>query len=359
MTTRLSFDESGFTGPDLTSVEQPNFIVVSTTISDEIAADILADSFPVTQADEFKFKNVWKNRKQRAALPGFCKNLLPHVESFLIWRLDKRFALFVKSIDYLVEPMFYAAGFDFYAPWYAQSYCNTVYRDITDDGADLTLYLEWTTLWNQLARYPTSENLDRFDEFLAREAGRQQHPRSTILLTLRKGVEFFKVRGGLKNFENTNELQFTSVLASVGYWQQRGFADFEISHDQSNNFFSQTDMWNLVTGNSQPDSHHVLGNSTTLSFPLGVAKTVAANSKKFPAVQVCDLIAGLAAKIYNCGRSSELPDELLNCIESGFGELTATGSAPDDRYVNAPPPRRSGEDALDKFVDVLFPDREK
>jgi hypothetical protein len=65
MTTKtLYFDESGFTGYNLLDPVQPIFIVASTDITDDRAADVLKDSLPRYQGEEYKFTNIWgsKNR---------------------------------------------------------------------------------------------------------------------------------------------------------------------------------------------------------------------------------------------------------------------------------------------------------
>lgn len=355
MTTRISIDESGYTGPDLTNVLQPNFVVASTILTDAEAQEILSSVMPKTQAEEFKFKNVWKSEAQRNALPDLCEALIPHMDRLFVWRIQKRFALFVKMIDYLEEPVFHARGYDFYAPWYAQSYCNTVYRDITDCETNFALYNNLTSSWNNLARYPTKENLQFLKKYVESEIPKHQNPNRLILQNILNGILFFEARGGINNFNNTNEIQFTSVLSSVSHWIQNGHKPVEVAHDQSNNFFSQAEMWETITSSNQPDDVHTLGNGTKLTFPLGVEKTEAVDSRLSPAIQLVDLVAGLSAKLFNARDDGKIAEILKKCLTAGFGEMPMSGSAPGTKYVNALPPKLVGQDALDQFTDVIFP----
>src|SRR5688500_19145835 len=75
MSVQIYLDESGYTGPDLINVDQPFFVVASTTVNNADAAKLLQQAFPKYQADEFKFKQIWKYAGHRNQFPVLCSNI--------------------------------------------------------------------------------------------------------------------------------------------------------------------------------------------------------------------------------------------------------------------------------------------
>ena len=61
-------DESGFTGEDLATREQPVFVHVSMTLSDEEAKALHADLFSRVQAPELKHKKLAKGPRGQDAI---------------------------------------------------------------------------------------------------------------------------------------------------------------------------------------------------------------------------------------------------------------------------------------------------
>ncbi|MFM6854735.1 MAG: DUF3800 domain-containing protein, partial [Sphingopyxis sp.] len=102
-TTDIYFDESGYTGTDLSNPEQPFFVIASSTLGDADAKTLLEDSFPGYQGAEFKFTNIWRRDRHRRNLERFVTKLAEVEKSVFVWGIDKRFCLLTKMIDYVIE----------------------------------------------------------------------------------------------------------------------------------------------------------------------------------------------------------------------------------------------------------------
>jgi len=91
-------------------------------------------------------------------------------------------------------------------------------------------------------------------------------------------------------------------------------------------------------------------------FPLRVAETIHLDSRGSPALQLSDIISGLAAKI----KHPQLKDEdsiLINQIlEAGLKQMNSRGLHPGTMFIDGPPKDLDGPDAIDQFTDIMYPE---
>jgi hypothetical protein len=357
--TDIYFDESGYTGTDLSNPEQPFFVIASSTLSDADANTLLQDSFPGYQGAEFKFTNIWRRDRHRKNLERFVSNLKDVTNSVFVWGVDKKFSLLIKMIDYVIEPVVYASGHDFYANGYARSFVYTVHRDLKN-GAPNEVYVQTVLLWDRFARDPNEQTAQELQTFTRHQAKTLGGVVQSFFKFLSDCLESFIQEGAYKaNFSETNEIQLTSMLSSVVYWRQNIKDDFNILHDQSSNFFKSRSMWSTLMRNDAPDVVHQLGNGSLVEFPLRVSTTTSLRSHDSRSVQFCDVVAGLFTKLMPAVQGFEIDPFLMELVAKGAGEVTMSGVNPERIYVNGPPPRRSGPDALDQMVDILRPELDR
>jgi hypothetical protein len=359
VTKTIFFDESGYTGTDLVNRDQPFFTIASSLVGDEEAAEILAESFPGYGGAEFKFTNVWKRNRHRRNLERFAAHLPVLADQLFIWTMDKRFNLLVKMLDYLVEPMMSGRGFDFYRDGYCQRYVNTVHQDILAFGSE-ELYSDTVELWDKFARSPSTAAALELRSFFDDQIRLQSGPLSNLYLTLRQGVDEFLERNEyVDEFEDTNEMQVTSMLSSVIWWRQHQMSDFAIVHDQSSNFFKNASMWDTLMRDDFPPRVQQLGNGSEVEFPLRVVSTQSVSSHESPAVQFCDILAGLFAKMMRALQGSDRDPFLMHLVQQGVGNVVFSGVNPGQERVSSLPPQRDGPDALDRMTDILRPELER
>lgn len=262
-------------------------------------------------------------------------------------------------IDYVIEPVVYASGHDFYANGYARSFVYTVHRDLKN-GAPNEVYVQTVLLWDRFARNPNEQTAQALQTFTRHQAKTLGGVVKSFFKFLSDCLESFIQEGAYKaNFSETNEIQLTSMLSSVVYWRQNIKDDFNILHDQSSNFFKSRSMWSTLMRNDAPDIVHQLGNGSLVEFPLRVCTTTSLISHDSRSVQFCDVVAGLFTKLMPAVQGFEIDPFLMELVAKGAGEVTMSGVNPERIYVNGPPPRRSGPDALDQMVEVLRPELDR
>ncbi|WP_324698521.1 DUF3800 domain-containing protein [Novosphingobium sp. RL4] len=353
--TTIFLDESGYTGDDLLNPEQPFFVVASSVIGDAEAAELLRRCFPRYQGAEFKFSNIWKRAGHRDGLRTLAREIPMLQDQVYLWIIDKRFCLLTKMLDYLIEPMVYDAGRDFYAGGYAQRFMNSAHRDILRYGSD-ELYSSSVTAWDTFARAPAMATIEPLRALLDEVSGTASSPLRDLYRAARTGLDdFLASNERLEDFSDSSEIQLTSVFSSVIWWRQHRPEDFDLVHDESSNFLRQRDMWGTMLRDDFVSPPMPQGNGTLVEFPLRVRSTVSASSHASPAIQLCDVLAGLGAKFAPALQGRESDPFLLELIELGAGALTYSGVMPHDAYAEGPPPRRDGPDMVDRMVELLDP----
>jgi hypothetical protein len=352
-TRNLYFDESGFTGYNLLDPQQPVFCIASTDIGPDEAQAILRESFPRYQGQEYKFQNIWGSNRHRRGLETFARLMEPHAERALVWRTDKPFAVFTKIVDFLIEPVIHAAGFDFYADGFCWKYANYIYYALKEFG-EPGLYETIITTYQQFSREPTRENLEAMQRQYRTMADSLDEPLQMFLEQMALGAENFERFSSLDTFTGTDELYVSTMMAIVAHWRNRTEDEFAIFHDDSAHFFRQREMWNLLTRADAPEGVHRAGDGARVQFPMGVTSTTATNSRDSSAIQLCDVIAGFSAKIFDEQVVGDDRALLERVVEGGLQNLTFNGVRAAAVFPDQIPPRRlEGPDAVDRLAAVL------
>lgn len=352
------FDESGFTGEDLMNPDQRHFTLASTIIPDDEAEALLQACFPNYGGSEFKFSAVWRRPSHRQGLLRFAERLSGLFDRVFAYNIDKRFSLLIKFIDYLVEPLIYANGYDFYKDGYSRRYVNMVNADLLAiDGG--RLHGDIIARWNRFARNPTREELATLKEFVIRQRDTIEGPLSNFFLTVDRGIDFLTVGDErLENFQSTNEIQVTGMFQSVAYWRAKRDEDFCIVHDESTAFFKQRDMWRTMLRDDLDPLEMISAAGTSTIFPLRVRATVGERSERSASIQLCDLVAGVFTRALRMF-GGEADPFIFELMRAGFGEMPMSGVMPEPERVSELPPRREGPDAVDQMVEVLRPHLER
>jgi hypothetical protein len=353
--TTIYIDESGFTGDDLYNPDQRYFVIASTIIGDDEAEQLLRRCFPRYQGPEFKFTNIWKRGNNRNGLRALAAEIPALADRAFTFIMDKRFSLLVKMFDYLVEPAAYDSGHDWYADGWGMRYMNTVHRDLLLHGSE-ELYDETVRLWDAFARSPTESTLATFSEHVDRTTANSKPPISSMFGLLKRGlIDFKALNSRVEEFEDSNEIQVTSVFSSIIWWRQQRPEDFRLVHDESSAFLKQRGMWDAMLRNDLEPQRFPIANGTDVELPIRVRSTTGVRSQDSAAVQLCDVLAGFAAKAApGLGGGTKDPF-ILELVSLGAGELVHGGVMPHALYVQGGPRRREGPDVVDRMVDLLRP----
>lgn len=353
MTRTLYFDESGFTGYNLLDAAQPIFAIASAGIEEQRALEVLKDSFPKYQGNEYKFSNIWGS-KNRAGLLRYAEHLRGFSDLSFIYIAVKRFAVLTKMVDFLIEPCITDAGYDFYDDGFCWKYSNYIYFGMTH-FAPPELLDALLRNYQAFSRKPSPESLALLHGQLGIMAASADEPVKVFLEQMELGARLFLDYHDISTFGGSDELQATTMLAIVTHWRQKYPDDFAVVHDASSNFLRSREMWERVTSANVPQQLHRGGDGSLVEFPLRVVSTTAVDSKDSLCVQFCDILAGLAARHFSPLTEGEDRTFMNEMIDAGLKEIAYNGIRPGTTFPDQIPPKRlNGPDVVDQMMGIMY-----
>ncbi|WP_409563238.1 DUF3800 domain-containing protein [Hyphomicrobium sp. MC8b] len=349
----IYFDESGFTGSNLLDPAQPVFAIASAAIEEQRAADILAEAFPNYQGPEYKFANIW-NGTQRSGLLRLAAHLCAFEHLAFIYAIDKRFAVLTKIADFLIEPCFTDAGYDFYDEGFCWKYTNYIHFGLTT-FAPPTLLTTLVANYQRFSRNPSEQTLAALADQLGLMRRSVEKELTIFFEQMELGARLFTKYNDLATFKQSNELQSTTMAAIIAHWRQRFSEDFAVVHDASSNFLRGKDIWDRITNSNVPKQMHRLGDGSYVEFPLRVVSTTPMNSLDSRAVQFCDILAGVGAKYFDPRTAANDREFMNSLIEAGISNIPYNGIRPQPVFPDRIPPKRlTGPDTVDQMTRIIF-----
>lgn len=348
----IYFDESGYTGRALLDPQQPYFVIASSTIGDPEAELILNSVFPDYKGVEFKLQRIWNKPKYQSGILQFADMAGKRSTDIYAWIVDKKFCVLQKMIDFLIEPHLHESGYDFYANSFASKYANTIYFLLNEEGSS-DLYDATVLSYFKFANNPSEESLSKLCYCLEIMRNSTSHDLAIYFEQALYGALSFNKYHRMEKFRDTLEIYLTSMLSSVAHWSTHIDGELHLFHDDSNAFFKQRQIWDAITSQDVPTQFHPVANGPPIPFPLPVRSTTAVDSKRSPAVQLCDLLAGMLAKIMNATTAESDQKLARMLLNTDIKEMTQNGLAPGKNFLDAPPTTLSGADAVDQMIAII------
>jgi Protein of unknown function (DUF3800) len=312
----LYMDESGFTGEDLLSPHQPFFAHASTVLSDEECEAYYAKFFANTHAPELKHKSLCRRPGSRRAIIDFLNSIHTKSDAFTVWVVHKEFALLTYLVDLWVEPLWHCDGLDLYRDGGALAMCNVAYYCLQAfQGAQF--------LRNHLTRFQrmmmerTRENFRAFFFSIERDFHCSDERTQGILGPIfLAGIKF-----GYRRLQQIPlralDPALMTAFESAAYWRKRTSDPLRLVHDASSSLARDRWLWDWITSaDIEPRTIGIPGRNTI--YPLNVAETEFADSRKFLQLQLCDILAG--ASVAWCRGAAGVPSD-----DEYFKQLQDTG----------------------------------
>jgi hypothetical protein len=285
----VAIDESGNTGSDLLSPEQPVFALASTAISLAEAEGLLG-RIRTPQTQEIKFSKLKKTPSGRLRILEFLRASELTNSAIKITLFHKRFMIVTKVVDLLVETMAHGDGIDLYR-----------------DGANIALSnLHFFCM-------PTFCGKKRTEAFFR-----------SFLSMIREQTDaavrrFYRAAWAL--YDNSIDAQYATNLSSILYsqksiqhilanidkydldpavpalfdhcvfWGQQFGRPFDLLHDESKTILREKGPFERVM--SRGEQEHLIGyDRRKFVFPLRARQLQFARSADDARLQVVDMIAG-------------------------------------------------------------------
>jgi|SRR6478672_2054393 len=295
----ISFDESGFTGPNLLQEDQPLFAYAAVDLSVEDATGLIAEirdsRKSKIQAAELKASGL----KKRSDWPEIAELVLQKMVgrySFLVF--DKRLALAGKAFEYLMEPVLEDNSGLFYRHGLHRLVAGALYRSISTANGPAEAVAQQLERFMRLfdpAEAPglftappevpedaqVLAELLRFSKgYAARIAERSQHLRDEPEL-------------GKWVLDLTSTALMSLLVRDYGLKHQR----LEVLCDESKPLQGIKPLFDGFVGRA--DSFPLHGGNRIVEARLNLAEPLRfGQSHDNPTLQIADVIAGLAAQLF-------------------------------------------------------------
>jgi hypothetical protein len=350
----IAFDESGWSGQDLLNDASPIYVLASVSIAED-RADALLRPIASKQAPEVKFSHA-RHPSRRGGLKQLLSSEIISSEHVKTTFYHKRYMAVAKMVDLLIEPMFYDQGISLYdrdvAPVIANmwhfamptlmgsasydilltKFIRLMRERIPDARADFYLYVD------QARSDVTAEQAKEMLTMLSETSGHDDIALADFLLTA--------VDPSIPAFVE---------LASM--WTAQFDAPFQIIHDRSKPLKQEAALIDQITAKSQHDASFIVPRGDySHKFPLLVNLPIQfEDSRKFKALQLCDVIAGAVAHWIGA-QYSGVTDELSTLIAESRVPATIVSALWPDPTLSVSEPgaeERGGEAVVQSMMNLM------
>jgi len=310
----IYMDESGFTGQDLTSTDQPVFVQASTDLSNEESREIYERFFSGVQAQELKHSVLSRRESGRARIVKFVQSICKdNPKRFATWFAHKEFALLSYMVDLWVENAMHEDGVDLY-----EDGGNLALANLSFFG--LRTFQSPDFLRSHLVRFQAmmiSRTPASFRAFMSamRSDLERVDARSRDLLL------FYFASGLRLGYQHLTTLPKRSIDPAMsgavficGNWRKRTKEPLSLVHDQSSTLIKDRAFWDIITS-SAVDTLTIGMPDRALIYPLNIASTEFGDSKEHLQLQFCDLVAGAVVAYLKRYTSWQFDGDYSNALE--------------------------------------------
>jgi len=307
---KVAFDETGNTGQDLITVDQPAFCLASICTSEQNIRDVETLLRPV-RAAEWKFSKFRRKDIQLKLIPSLLSMDWVSPTTVKIFVFHKRFLALTKIVDLILEPGARAYGIDLYQKGGALATANLL-------ATLLPAFLGQTRLdrflnrFVHLIRRRDADALSRFrrDTVSAYEFLERKHPGPVVDSFTPIILACDHPEGWLK-YTGKDELDplIPAYYVLADEWGKTLKDRFLILADDSKTLAKERDQF-LEFAHQDLREAKIGSDTRNMEFPLKVADIIRADSRASRLIQVADLFAGVTSYAVTPIANRVRPDEL-------------------------------------------------
>jgi hypothetical protein len=288
-------DESGNTGPDLLNQTQPLFTLASVCLGDAEAGELLE---PVLDGEgEAKFSAIRRDPERRDALLQILRSDHLRPETARVSIFHKPYTTVAKLVDLLMEPGFHRRGMA--GEWQTDGstlrWPTTLYEVAGPELQD-----SWTDLLSafvRAVRQPSPDHTSETASLLDRCRDETADERIEFALAVMRE----EAEEQLASLYDEDGQPFTQpvdpldpaiagLVEHLDHWGQ-SVGPFIARHDASSALERcLPELRRLSDPETEP--YEVPGPGGTMKYPLQARRLELVDSRRFPQIQVADLLAG-------------------------------------------------------------------
>ena len=244
--TTVFLDESGYSGSDLFNPDQPVFAIATHILPEVESVALAKEFFGHAKTQELKHATLQRRPRHREAVVAFLSHTLRQPEHFRVAFAHKRFALTLKLVDLIVEPVANNHGFDIYRSGFFRSLGNLIFFALQTEGSG-TLN-EVLRAFQDLVCLRTPATFSAFLRVVRQRAVLDCI--EDVLYTVRVHANQTCLTDITALPDVVLDLSFTLALQCICSWRSAGVGRMVVLHDRSSNMARQRWLWDAVVSPS-------------------------------------------------------------------------------------------------------------
>ena len=318
--TTLFFDEAGYTGNKLSDGDQPAFVLASHAVSEADSAALLHSCFSRSKADEIKHKDLRRTPVGRAAVVALVDAIRSDDLPIAQYVVHKRFALFQRFFDFMVEPAMKDLRFEAYEQAFNIAATNAAYLGLPPCIGQRRFH-RILELFETAARERSHPHLAAVWQSLERARAEQEGSVRSMIDMLLVG----KPEGSLHLNampDNPLDVSLSTMVALVVHWRRLSPGPFHVLHDETSAMTASKPLWDWLSSPGQQEATLGFGDFRDMILPLNVERTELCRSHAYAGLQLADVLAGAQLEVcrHVMGRSNQ-PDYAVLLMEAGLDRV--------------------------------------
>lgn len=320
-------DETGFTGEDLLSPDQPLFVQATNNFSIDDARAIISATFGGIAAQELKYSRLGRNPRHRDRIVELVRVLAGSPDRAGTWIAHKEFALVTLIVDWWVEPLGHRVGLNLYKDGANLAMANMLFVTLEgfwSQGFRRSLLMHF----QRMIRARTSERFNECEAFVRNELAKVSADRAEVLRYLWPSFALLGLKHLISLPRPVLDLALPGLVFIGHKWRERQVGPWQVVHDQSSNMAKQKWIWDALSspGLQAAQFDNPAGASI---FPMNVTKTRFGDSVQEKQLQICDVLAGATSAFLRL-RDSDGPDQTYRdkLADAGIEKLFLGGLWP-------------------------------
>ena len=285
----IYFDESGYTGPDLTNCIQPYFVLASIRTTDGEIDCIKKDIGYYEWRKELHFVSMYTNPQGRLMLDKIFNHPLMDTNHVLLSFAYKRYCIYANIVNILVETMYYNNGINLYDGAKNLILANGLYY-YAISHPNKKMVTEFEHSFVTMVRRPTVESVAVF----YRTTDRLRNDSDTkkgfydMLSEIPPTILYIKEALSNKNFYLDLTIPLFSI--SIQEWYKKTGTKDDVLFDSSEPFFANKELIEGLRDMDAPETEVGYGKGKHV-YPLPVCNLGIAKSHEEFGIQLADVFA--------------------------------------------------------------------
>lgn len=283
-------DESGFTGEDLLSSNQPLFAHATNNFTHDESREIIEAAFAGVNVKELKYARLQRNGRHRDRIIELVRTAASDPTRAATWIAHKEFALVTFLVDWWLEPLAHRNGLNLYKDGANLGMANMLFFCL-EGFWSRDFRRKILALFQQMVRTRSPKAFNQFEKFVRKEMARVDADRAEILRYIWPSFALLGMEHVRGLPDRVIDVALPGLIFLGHIWRGRHDGPWQVVHDQSTNMAKQKWLWDAL---SSPDLASALFENPggSQQFPMNVVGTRFADSVQEQQLQICDVLAG-------------------------------------------------------------------